>query len=323
MVSTTSSTGNVYDLGPGASRMGPSTSSDTSMDQFRLKSNLWRPSQRLCYEARKFEIEKVLSRLKVGSFQTPFNLNIELTGVLNADQQKHLAVKFVLDTANEGLEVRGVTPCRIGFALRKGYSQGKNNSILPFDFDCFNLMVGNMRELFTTASELLSREAVFQNAAEAGLPIHRVVKESISSLIVLSLKAIDTPQNNDAGEKEAVLVMSIQEYYDDKLNNCFQPSSRGVTMALNACYMLMFPSVQAISTIHDALISFKSFMSQHEIKIRKDLLALEPYFDNWESADVNALEEYEAGVIENETGEKDSKLNDNEDDEEEMLNVDE
>jgi hypothetical protein len=288
--------GTSYNLGPGVYRMtAPSTSDGGS---FRLTTNLWKPAQRLAYEAQKFELEKVLGPLKLGNFTLPLNLNIELTGVLKPQQQKHVSVKFVLNSASTAAEERGVSPCRVALTLRKGYQISKNPTVLPLTFETFGLIVTEMRSLFKIANDLIDRDSTFECMEDTGLPIHRIIKENIadrsSTLIVVSLRSMKN--DNESGEQ--ILVMSIAEYYEDTVNNCYQPGSRAVTMALNACYMLMYPISSAIVTVHDSFRNIKLDLDKHETQLRENLLALEPAIDNWidGSSGNDDLENYETRV---------------------------
>lgn len=287
--------GTTFQLGPGMYRMSASTSK-LEGGTFRLTTNLWKPAQRLAYEAQKFELDKVLGPLKLGNFTLPLNLNIELTGVLKPTQQKHVSIKFILNSASTALEERGVSPCRIALTLRKGYQLSKNPTILPMSFVSFGALVTEMRALFKIATDLIDRDSTFESMAEAGLPMHRIVKETIAeknTLLVVSLSAM--PDSNDE-DKTAILLMTIAEYYEDATNNCYQPGSRSIAMALNACYMLMYPVSSAIATVHDSLTNIKMELDKHETKLRERLLALEPAVDNWIDSGKEELEQYEMNI---------------------------
>jgi hypothetical protein len=67
-------------------------------------------------------------------------------------------------------------------------------------------------------------------------------------------------------------------------------------MALNACYMLMYPVSNAIVTVHDSLKNIKCDLDKHETQLRENLLALEPAVDNWIDGGKEELERYEASV---------------------------
>jgi hypothetical protein len=298
MIATPGPSGVTHQLGPGIYRMTGSSKSDLT-GSFRLTTNLWKPSQRLAYEAQKFELEKVFGSLKLGNFTLPLNLNIELTGVLKPQQQKHVSVKFVLNSASTAVEERGVSPCRVALTLRKGYQLSKNPTVLPLTFATFGAIVTEMRNLFKVATDLIERETTFESMAEAGLPMHRIVKETItdkSTLIVVTLTAMNSNDESEHGDKEGILVMTIAEYYEDSANNCYQPGSRAVTMALNASYMLMYPVSSAIMTVHDSLKNIKIDLDKQETKLREQLLALEPAVDNWVDGGKEDLERYEAGI---------------------------
>lgn len=309
----TSVEGKSFDLGPGSNKM-TATISDTG-SPFRVVSNLWQPAQKLAYEAQRFEMEKIFAGLKVGSLTLPLNVNIELTGQLSSNDQKHLSVKFMLDSSTElaGVDKKGFHPCRVGFGIRKGIQQGPRNvSFLSFDFNDFNAIVNHMRGLFEKACEIVQSEKTFNSALEAGLPIHKIVKEipgADSKLLVVSLNVL-----NRAAESEATPVLSIREYYEDVANSCFQPSLRGVTMALNASYMFMFPVPHAISVIHDSIMNVKIAFSEHEAKIREILLELEPLIESGNTNDLqDDLKKYEAMVIARENGENREESSINED----------
>lgn len=296
LVDAFSDQGTSYDIGPGITKMS-STASNDIQGPFRVVSNLWKPSQKLVYEALRFEQDKIMETLKAGSFTLPLNLNIELTGQLNPPDQKHLSVKFILDTSEGVADRRGFTPCRVGFGIRKGYQQGpKNSTFLTFDFDNFVAIVEHMRTLFQTGSEIVASGRIFESVSETKLPIHKVIKEipgSESRLLLLSLNLWHTSATGMSMEKEVTPVISIREYFEDSVNNCFQPSQRGVTMALNACYMLMYPVSHCVIIVHDALVGMKQTFTRHSSMLREGMIELEQFIDNWNIDDTQGLDDYE------------------------------
>ena len=223
--------------------------------------------EKLCASGRAFLINNCIAANGKGTFNVGYSPTISLTNAKNPSDMKFVSLNFAMTMGGEaGVVKDGEHPVFVGITLRKGQALKSNPSICKLSWDHFEVLVKEGRRVLNFVRKYLLNTS-FVKAAEIPMPDHVVVAvhgkrgdqgafPKVLTLLTVSLmESSNTP--TFSGVASLVPLFNVREFYYDEEACRYRPTQRGVTLGLQAFYMLVFPTHQYLVTVHNGIVGIK------------------------------------------------------------------
>ena len=219
---------------------------------------------KLCTSGRNFLITNCIAANGRGTFNIGYSPSISLTNAKNPSDMKFVSLNFAMNMGEAGITKDGEHPVFVGITLRKGQALKSNPTICKLSWDNFDLLVKEGRRVLNFVRKYLLNTS-FVMGSEVPLPEHVVVavhgKRETASPKVVTLLTVSLMESKDpptfSGVASLLPLFNIREFYFDEEALQYRPTQRGVTLGLQAFYMLVFPTHQYLVTVHDAIAGIK------------------------------------------------------------------
>lgn len=264
--------------------MGKSGFENFQSEPVSILSNIHKPSQAHCMDARRFFLNEILQGNKRGIRPMPVALKIPIAiAKMNASDSKWVTVKFAVDfNADTKTMTVGRSPVNVTLFVHKNDSMTSNPTTLELKYEDYETVISQGRKMLTAFKDIDNQQ--HDSINDVTLPDIQIIRQSDErnednkpKTLVLLTASILRRSNNPSDPNVGSPIINIRLFAFDSKTGMYVSTLKGIGMGLRAFYMLVYPCAYAIRKYHDACLSLKMIEDDLYEKINSKIDELEPF----------------------------------------------